>query len=365
MSRELKVKLHEKSYQIHWESPLESLRNSLLETIREHAGRQVLMVDENVAGLYTDWIQSTFENLPVIVIPSGESSKTMKKAEELLEQCLDLGLDRGSRIYALGGGVTGDISGFVAAIYMRGIEFVQIPTTLLAMVDSSVGGKTGVNLKKGKNMVGAFHQPVGVHICVDFLQTLPKREITCGLAEVVKSALIRNHMFFRYIEDHVPAILNQEPEVMETLSYESVKVKAAIVEKDEKESGLRALLNFGHTLAHGIEAAFGYEEINHGEAVAVGMEFAALYSFRKGFLTEKEYRRIYELLENLLLTRYHILKRVKVPDVETIVKFMRNDKKNRNHKIRFVFLKGIGSARLPEPVDEAELIAVLKEFWES
>ncbi|RME91928.1 MAG: 3-dehydroquinate synthase [Candidatus Hydrogenedentota bacterium] len=347
-----------KEYRVEWLDNLTALSDEIRKNI---PNSYIVMVDENVQKEYSDFLAQTFDADKILPVAEGETSKTLKNAEFFLEEFLKHGLDRKSIVYAIGGGVTGDLAGFCASIYMRGIDFIQIPTTLLAMVDSSVGGKTGVNLKGGKNMVGSFHQPAAVLIAIDFLSTLPQKEIRCGLAEAIKTALIQKHLFFRYLEDHVPAILNLEKYVMQQISYEAIKVKAHVVEKDEKEKNLRAILNFGHTLAHGIEAALSYKKLTHGEAVAIGMDFAAFYSVRQNYMEERDYKRIYELFDALSLDRSRLLRGFNISP-EQILDYILHDKKNRDGKIHFVFLDSIGHARLPEEVDTNDFLNALKEY---
>lgn len=357
----VKVGLDERSYEVTYHSSLDELSSELPDF---SSGHHIIITDAAVYSHYSSFIEKAFRGVDIITIEAGENSKNLQTIEELAEQLVEKGADRRSILWAIGGGVVGDITGFLSSVYMRGTMFMQIPTTLLAMVDSSVGGKTGVNLKSGKNLVGNFHQPSHVYICTDFLKTLPEKQVRAGMAEVVKSSLIKSRMFFAYISDHVPAILNREGEVMQTLSHESVKIKASIVEKDETEAGVRALLNFGHTLGHAIEAYLDYSKLLHGEAVSIGMAFAAYLSVRRGMLSHDKFELIDDLLGNLNLPRrMSDIPGFSLPEgLNRLVDRMKADKKNRSGEIRMVLLKSIGHAQLPEPVNETELKGALGDF---
>ena len=237
--------------------------------------KAIIVTDKIVGPLYGNIVLDSLSeckfDVKLVSMELGEEQKSMAKAEELYEILFDHEMDRKSLIVALGGGVLGDLAGFVASTFMRGIPFVQIPTTLLAQVDSSIGGKVAVNHPRGKNMIGCFYQPKAVFIDTDTLKTLPKAEITAGMVEVIKYGMIKDAVFFEYIEKHFPAIMKLEPAVLEEIVYNSCRVKAHVVELDEKEEGLRAILNYGHTIGHALEALTLYKKYRHGEAVAVGM----------------------------------------------------------------------------------------------
>jgi 3-dehydroquinate synthase len=256
---------------------------------------------------------------------------------------------------ALGGGVVGDITGFAAATYQRGVGFVQVPTTLLALVDSSVGGKTGVNHPLGKNMIGAFHQPRCVIADTALLETLPEREFRAGIAEVIKYGLIQDYAFFQWLERHMEALLNRDPDALAAAVEESCRNKARVVAADERESGQRALLNLGHTFGHAIETATGYSEWLHGEAVAAGMCMAARTSFELGWLAGKTLERIVELIAAAGLP-------TSAPGIspETFRRLMAVDKKNLKGRLRLVLLEGIGNAVVTEDFDDAALTRALQ-----
>jgi len=359
---QIKVNLGENSYSVIWQDLILSLKKDI-EKFTE--GRKTAVItNTKIYGIYKKEINNLFKNSLLIILPDGEKTKRIKTIEEISEKLLKENFNRDSLLIAFGGGVIGDITGFAASIYARGISFVQVPTTLLAMVDSSVGGKTGVNLSQGKNMAGTFYQPKAVFICCEFLKTLPKREINCGLAEAVKSALIMNKVFFSFLEKNVENILNKNINIMNLLSKESVLVKAAVVEKDEKENLLRGILNLGHTLAHAIESWYNYKYINHGEAVSIGLSFAAFFSYRQGILEEKKYHRIIDILTNLKLNKnISNLPGQKKPKAEELLELMKKDKKNKKEEIYFVMLKDIGQYLLPKPVESKKLFLALKEFY--
>jgi len=288
-----------------------------------------------------------------IDVPDGEASKSLRQVERLYHELLRAGADRHSALVALGGGVVGDLTGFAAATYLRGIPFVQVPTTLLAMVDSSVGGKTGVDLREGKNLVGAFHQPRLVAIDVETLRSLPARERAAGLAEVVKKAVIWDAELFAALERDAEALLALEESALVPALTRAVEIKAEVVQRDERESGPRMLLNFGHTLAHAIEALAGYRGLLHGEAVAIGMVYAAERSESLGYAPLGTAARLEKLCRRLGLpteppgfTRSAYLAALRV------------DKKKQDSRIHYVVLEGVGSARTV-PLLPAEVAAAL------
>jgi 3-dehydroquinate synthase len=290
-----------------------------------------------------------------IEVEAGESSKAAEVAEELWEDLLDGGADRKTVVVALGGGVVGDLAGFVAATFARGLRFVQIPTTLLAQVDSSVGGKVGINLPGGKNMVGAFWQPRGVTIDVDVLQTLPDREYRAGLAEVVKYGVIQDADFFAYLENNAAAVNDREPLVLTHIVERCCRLKADVVEQDEREeTGLRSILNYGHTFCHAFEAATDYEQLLHGEGVAIGMMCAARLAERLGRIDQAFIERQCALLETFRLP-------LNVPDVDhdELIELMYRDKKVERGKLRFVLPTRMGHVELVRDVDAADICAAL------
>jgi 3-dehydroquinate synthase len=273
------------------------------------------------------------------VIPDGERSKSLQQAEKLYDALLAAGADRGSVLIALGGGVVGDLAGFVAATLLRGVAFVQVPTTLLAMIDSSVGGKTGVNVKRGKNLVGAFHQPSLVWIDAATLKSLPRRELLAGLAEGVKHAAIRDARLFALLERELERLIELDPEILLPFLARNCAIKAEVVSRDEREAGERMLLNFGHTLGHAVEALSRYKGVLHGEAVAIGMSFAARRSEELGLATPGSAVRLVALLARAGLPTElpHFSRRAYLAAISS-------DKKRRDARIRFVALRAIGRA---------------------
>lgn len=272
-------------------------------------------------------------------VPDGERTKSLHQVSRLYDALLDAGADRGTAVAALGGGVVGDLSGFVAATLLRGLPFVQIPTTLLAMVDSSVGGKTGVNVARGKNLVGAFHQPRLVWMDVTTLQSLPPRELAAGMAELIKHGAIRDEAFFEWLEAELEGLMNLEPELLIEALERSCAIKAEVVRQDERESGLRMVLNFGHTVGHAVEALKRYRGILHGEAVAIGMAFAAERSETLGLSPRGTKQRLVALLRRAgLPTEMPVFPR------RAYLQALRVDKKRREAQIHFVALRGIGRA---------------------
>lgn len=292
----------------------------------------------------------------LVEMPEGERSKRLATVETLAQRLTSLGADRNALILAFGGGVTGDLSGLLASLYMRGLEWVQIPTTVLAQVDASVGGKTGVNLKAGKNLVGTFHQPRVVLIDPRVLSSLPEREYRAGLYEALKCGVIGNPELFCQFENNRDRILKREPATVERLIAESVRLKAHVVSIDEKENGLRRVLNFGHTIGHALEAETGYRKLLHGEAVAWGMVAAARIATSIGKLDEKDARRISDTTRNLgRLPKLDVRAR-------SIARRLQSDKKTRNGKVHFVLPTEIGKVEVVNDVPEKVVLAAVEEI---
>ncbi len=296
-------------------------------------------VARRYAPMLTRGLEAKGTRVKRIVVPDGDASKNLRQLAKLYDQFLDHGLDRGSAVVTLGGGVVGDLGGFAAASFLRGIPFAQVPTTVLAMVDASIGGKTGVNLAQGKNLVGAFHQPRGVYIDIATLRSLPRRERAAGAAELIKAAVICDADFFDWLEPRIEALLDLDPKVVLPALERACAIKADVVARDERERGLRRLLNFGHTLAHAIEKHAGYRGILHGEAVSIGMAFAAKRSEAMGFAPAGTSDRLIGLLERAGLPT-HPPDRPRSAYLSAIAV----DKKKQGGKIHFVVLDGIGSA---------------------
>ena len=351
----LTVDLGERSYPIHVDAGL--LKRD--ELIREYiAGSEVMVVsDETVAPLYLDQLLAVLTGMRVTcqILPCGEDTKNLHTVTQLFDTMLEASCSRSVTVIALGGGVIGDIAGFVAACYHRGVEYLQVPTTLLAQVDSAVGGKTGINHALGKNMIGAFHQPRCVISDIDTLATLESRQVSAGIAEVLKYALIRDANFFAWLSEHMSALLVCDRDTLTETIIACCRIKAELVAADERETGDRALLNLGHTFGHAIETATGYGEWLHGEAVAVGMVLAAEMSQRLGWLGSHEVDQIRELLVRAGLP-------VDPPPEMTAEDFLRHmtrDKKVRDGRIRLVLLKSIGRAKLVSDYPDSVLHEVL------
>jgi 3-dehydroquinate synthase len=284
-----------------------------------------------------------------VILPDGEAFKTMASAERIFEELLRAGLDRKSALIALGGGVIGDLAGFAASVYMRGIDFVQIPTTLLAQVDSSVGGKTGVNHPLGKNMIGTFWQPRLVWIDIDTLGTLPRREFIAGVAEIIKYGIIWDHELFAYLEKNAQHVLSLQSDALRHIISRSCEIKADVVARDEREGGLRAILNFGHTIGHALETATGYTAFVHGEAVAIGMSVEAEIAQLLGLLSSDEVAGIRSLIRAYGLP-------TAVPgsiDLDLFFSSMKLDKKAVSGELRFILPERIGSVCMRDGVPES------------
>jgi 3-dehydroquinate synthase len=323
--------------------------------------RVVMVTDSNVGPLHADRILAQFEatgrRTHKIVVPAGEESKSYDGLKFVLDALLDCGLDRKDVVIALGGGVIGDLTGFACAVYMRGIDFIQIPTTVLAQVDSSVGGKTAIDHEKGKNLIGAFWQPRLVLCDLDILKTLPAREIRCGYAEIIKYGLLGDKTFFEWLEANDHKVLALEPAAILHAVARSVEMKAEIVAADEREGGQRALLNLGHTFGHALEAEVGFGDVLlHGEAVAIGMCQAFRYSAFNGDCTEEESdRAVAAIAQASLPTRMSDIRNAPF-DADRLITHMGHDKKAEGGTLTFVLVNGIGRAFVAKKVP-AELIA--------
>jgi len=370
VSEVIPVSLADRSYLIHLcgassrkitkENTSNGLENTLLAVLGElgRCSHVVIVADGSIAALYAkpiqDKLQSAGTRASLLVIPSGEQSKSIAELARIWEFLLREKTDRASVMIAIGGGVIGDLAGFAAATYTRGIRFIQVPTTLLAMVDSSVGGKTGINLPTAKNMVGAFWQPTAVVINTQALDSLPDREFRSGLAEVVKYGVILDEEFFEYLESHAVAIGGRHPESIQHIIARSCQLKAEVVSKDEFETtGLRAILNYGHTFAHAIEADTKYGQLLHGEAVSIGMHLAAQAAVRRGMIDASIVDRQSTLLQRLgLAIHFEGLKPARLWEL------MQNDKKVENGKLAFILPTRIGHVERTHNVTFEEAFGV-------
>ncbi|HVG26370.1 MAG TPA: 3-dehydroquinate synthase [Acidobacteriaceae bacterium] len=317
------------------------------------AGKQraFIVSSPEILDLWGERLLAGFDGTPVLLqVPSGESHKRLGTVERLAEEMAEAGADRDSILVAFGGGVIGDMTGFLAAIYMRGIRYIQVPTTFLAQVDSSLGGKTGVNLAAGKNLAGAFHHPLAVFADTSLLSTLPPAELKAGLQESIKAGIIREPELFRFLDQERKAVLAGETEALTKVVAASVRVKAEVVNADERESGLRMILNLGHTLGHAIEAATEYKQLLHGEAVAWGMLAAIHIALARQMLTAAEATRTSEVI------RAYGPLRAFAAEPATLVALTAKDKKNRSGARAFVLPTGIGEAVVVRDVSERELL---------
>ncbi len=315
----------------------------------------VIVTNPTVSGFHLDYLKNNIsaKELSIVTIPDGEKYKNMSTIDTILEHCFENKLNRSSLLIAFGGGVIGDMTGFAASIYQRGIDFVQIPTTLLSQVDASVGGKTGINNKYGKNLIGAFHQPIAVYIDPHFLTTLPVREFGAGVAEIVKMAVTFNKEFFEWLENND---LNKDENIKVAIA-KSVETKAWVVSQDEKEKGLRAALNYGHTFGHVIENETNYNTYLHGEAVGIGMVMANNLAVKIGNMSEDEAKKVKSLLE-----KYNIPTDYSINDVEDFYEHFFLDKKSLDNKIKFIVPRGIGECEITDRISKSDVVEVLKGF---
>jgi len=356
--KRLNIDLADRSYEI-------LIGRGLLEKAGEwvmavaRPSRIVIITHPSINQLYGEKLSSGFSqaNVPIdfIEVPEGEKSKSLEQAEKIYDKLLQWKCDRQTVLVALGGGVVGDLTGFIAATYVRGVSFVQIPTTLLAQVDSSVGGKTAVNHPLGKNMIGVFYQPKLVVVDLDTLKSLPEKEYRAGLAEIIKYGVIEDARLFEFLERQFQDILSHDPKALEHIIATSCAIKARVVEKDERESHYRMVLNFGHTIGHAIESLTGYSTYTHGEAVAIGMVYAAKLSQLTGRCSEDVPPRITGLIKNFgLPTKLPSLK------AQDMIQSMYLDKKTAHKKIRFILVKDIGSIEIVDHVTEPHIEEALK-----
>lgn len=352
---ELKVDLAERSYPIFIGTGVASQQNCLLPFIK---GAQVCIVtNETVAPLYLEKVKSLLAGIKVdvVVLPDGEQYKTLSVLDQIFTGLLQAKHNRTTTLIALGGGVVGDMTGFAAASYQRGVNFIQMPTTLLSMVDSSVGGKTGVNHPLGKNMIGAFYQPQAVLADIDWLRSLPARELSAGVAEVIKYGLICDYPFFEWLEANIEQLMALDVDALSYAVLRSCQNKADVVSKDEREGGLRAILNLGHTFGHAIETAQGYGNWLHGEAVAAGMVMAADLSARRGKISWDDVARIKALL---LKANLPIVAPADMTP-EQFIDLMGVDKKVLDGRLRLVLLESMGVA---ETTSDIELDLLMQTF---
>ena len=322
----------------------------------------LLVIDKNISSKIITKVKKSLikKNLTMYFFKASEKNKSQNSVNKILEILLSKNFSREDCLVSVGGGITGDISGFAASLFKRGLKFINIPTTLLSQVDSSIGGKTGINTRYGKNLIGSFYQPNLVISDIEFLKTLPKRELICGYGEILKHSLISNKKFFNFLDKNSSKIFKLSSSHIKKAIFESCKIKKQVVEKDEKEKGLRKILNFGHTFAHAFEATLGYSnKLNHGEAVILGIKTALNFSLKNKIINKKEY----SLIVNHIIKSHlpsDMNKFFEAKDLNKILSFMLKDKKNNSDKISLVLLKKIGSPIINREYNQKSLKKFLK-----
>ena len=343
MSNKIKVDLGNNSYNI---SLIEDFKASVVKFASSTESQCMLITQEEIFNLYKSSFNelSDLANVNVFLINQGEEAKSFESISSIVNDMASKHFDRSSLVFSVGGGVVGDVAGFAASIFMRGIKYIQYPTTLLAMVDSAIGGKTGINLQSGKNLVGRIYQPIAVEIDTNFLSTLPKREMNAALAEVVKYGFIYDKEFFEYLTTNIAEIDNKNMHFLQKIIIQCCEIKGDIVSEDENENELRMILNFGHTVGHGLESFKEYKDLLHGEAIFFGMKCALYLSNKFGKLSDKEYMTSIQFLSKFDLPNLDI------DDKDKFINFVMNDKKFRDKKIRFILLDEIGKSRISEDI---------------
>ena len=360
MSERLEVSVKNgNNYDIVYDRGFDTLKDEL-ERLELTGKKACIVTDSIVEPLYAEHVKKVLEEagntVSVFVFKSGEENKNLDTIQDMYESFIQNKLERKDFLVALGGGVTGDMTGFAAATYLRGIDFIQVPTTLLSMVDSSVGGKTGVDFRQYKNMVGAFNMPRLVYMNLDVLSTLDERQFYSGFAEAMKSALIKDARFYEWQLENMYEICDREPDILKELVYRSCEIKRFIVEKDPTEKGDRALLNLGHTIGHAIEKYKNFTML-HGECVALGCVAAAFISWKREMLSMEEY---YEIRD--MFVPFNLPISIEDVDVEEVLAYTKSDKKMENNQIKFILLKKIGKAVMDHTVTDDEIRAALKEI---
>lgn len=357
----VRVELGQRSYTIHTASGLLNEIGDFLVPFNL-SSKNILITNPTVFGLYGQRVLNSIKSKDIhckcLIIPDGEGYKDYYWAYHILSEMLKEGLDRKSCLFALGGGVIGDVTGFCASVYMRGIPFIQIPTTLLSQVDSSVGGKTGVNHPLGKNMIGSFHQPISVFIDTNTLHTLPNREFLAGMAEVIKYGVIWDKSFFQYLDEYKDEILGMSPSRLGHIIRRSCEIKAEVVSKDEKERNMRAILNYGHTIGHALETETNYSILKHGEAVAIGMCIEAKISQLLGLIDDANVNKITRLIHDYGLPTY-------IPmsfKPESLIGHMQKDKKSVSGKITIITPTDIGEVKITKDVDFQYIKSILNNL---
>ena len=356
------VKTDTENYPILIGSNLISKTSKLIKNTLINFKKCLLVVDKNVPNKFINQVKKSLgnKNLYIYSINAIEKNKSQKTINLILKILLSKNFSREDCLIAIGGGITGDVSGFAASLFKRGLQFINIPTTLLAQVDSSIGGKTGINTSHGKNLIGSFYQPKLVISDTNVLKSLSKREIICGYAEILKHAIISDKNFYYFLKKNFFSVLELKSPFIEKAIYRSCKIKKLVVEKDEKENGLRKILNFGHTFAHAYEASLGYsKKLNHGEAVILGIQSAIKFSLKKKILNVNNYNLISKHINNSNLP-HNLKKYFSLKDLNKIYYFMTKDKKNNSNKINLILLKKIGRPIIDKKYIKKDVINFLK-----
>ena len=359
----LQVKTGNQKYPIYIGNNILNKLKTILKENFINFNQCLVIADKNVPKKLIDKVLNSLpkKNISLHYFNSSEKNKNQKSVNNILSILLSKNFNRNDCVISVGGGITGDISSFAASIFKRGLRFINIPTTLLSQVDSSVGGKTGINSKYGKNLIGSFYQPSLVISDIIFLKSLPKREIVCGYGEILKHAIIADKKFFNFLDINGSQILNLKSPLIEKTIFKSCSIKKRVVENDEKEMGIRKILNFGHTFAHAYEATLGYsKKLNHGEAVILGIKTASKFSLSKNILNIKEFHLIENHLNKLNLPK-DINKIFSIKNLNKILSFMKKDKKNNTNKISLVLLEKIGSPIYKIQFDEQKISLFLKK----
>jgi 3-dehydroquinate synthase/shikimate kinase/3-dehydroquinate synthase len=359
----LKIKTRNKSYNILIGSDLILNISKILKNNSITFKKCLLLIDKNISDKIIIKIKKSLKKKEIYThfFNASEKNKNQKNVNKIIEIMLYKNFTRNDCLISIGGGITGDVGGFAASLFKRGLKFINVPTTLLSQVDSSIGGKTGINTKYGKNLIGSFYQPNLVISDIKFLQTLPKRELICGYGEILKHSIIANKKFFSFLNKNNKKILNLKSPYIEKSIFESCKIKKNVVEKDENEKGQRKILNFGHTFAHAYEATLGYsKKLNHGEAVILGIKTALNFSLINNYLKPHDYNLLINHLLNSKLPS-NINNFFNINDLNKIVSFMLKDKKNNSDKISLVLLKKIGSPVIDKEYDKKNLQLFLRK----
>ena len=339
------IKTSTQKYPVIIGSNLVSKLKKIIENNAIKFNQCLLIIDKNVPKSIIYKLKKNFikKKIYIILIKANEKNKSQKTINNILETLLNKNFSRQDCLISVGGGITGDVGGFAASIFKRGLQFINIPTTLLSQVDSSIGGKTGINSKHGKNLIGSFYQPKLVVSDTNFLKTLPQREIICGYGEILKHSLIANKSLYQFLDKHILHILNIKSPFIEKVIFQSCKIKKEVVEKDEKEKNLRKILNFGHTFAHAFEASLNYsKKLNHGEAVLLGIYMALKFSYKNKYIKKKEYESVIKHIKNSGLP-FDIKIYFSSKHLNKILSFMIKDKKNHSKNVNLILLKKIGS----------------------